>query len=357
MMTRAISSRVGLFARISCVFLVCAPCVSAAELTGEALAAWNDRVRSVEARRARELARGGGFLALDFHFDSNRIRQALLQGAVVAREGRMDDERSRVPGGTIQHWRGAVFVRGVTLDRLLAALRDPRRHGYRPQDVLEWRLLERSGDRERVFLKIRRQEIVEAVFATEHDVTFTRHGPDRASSRSTASRIAEIENGREQPPGRDRGFLWRLNSYWRYEAVPGGVLVELESLTLSRDVPALLAPIATPVVRRIARESIERTLTEIRDQLGSTPAAFAPGAAGRVPPGVVGRVPPGAAGRVPPGVVGRVPPSASGRTRHQFTEARRQLEPEPSWRDPVRPPRDATAASSSDGSTGLARWI
>ena len=274
-MTPAISSRAGLAGLISCVFLMSAPCgASAAELTGEALTAWNDRVRSVEARRARELARGGGFLALDFQPQSDRVREALLRGiVVVAHEVRSDDEGSRVPGGTIQHWRGAVFVRGVTLDRLLDALRDPRQHGYRPRDVLEWRLLARSGDRERVFLKIRRQEIVEAVFATEHDVTFTRHGPDRASSRSTATRIAELEDGREQPPGRDRGFLWRLNSYWRYEAVPGGVLVELESLTLSRDVPALLAPVATPIVRRIARESIERTLTGIRDQLASKQAA------------------------------------------------------------------------------------
>ena len=273
-MTPAISSRVGVCSLISCAFLVSAPCgASAAELTGEALAAWNDRVRSVEDRRARELARGGGFLALDFHPQSHRVRQALLRGAVVTHESRAHDEGARVPGGTIQHWRGAVFVRGVTLDRLLGALRDPGRHGYQPQDVLEWRLLERSGDRERVYLKIRRQEIVEAVFATEHDVTFTRHGSDRASSRSTATRIAELEDGREQPPGRDRGFLWRLNSYWRYEAVPGGVLVELESLTLSRDVPALLAPVATPIVRRIARESIERTLTGIRDQLASKQAA------------------------------------------------------------------------------------
>ncbi len=276
-MSPAIPSRVGLLGLISSVFLVSAPWgASAAELTGEALAAWSDRVRSVEARRARELTHGGGFLALDFHPQADRIRQALLRGTVVANEGRTGDEGWRVPGGTIQHWRGAVFVPGVMLDHLLGALRDPRRHGYRPQDVLEWRLLERAGDRERVFLKIRRQEIVEAVFATEHDVTFARHGPDRASSRSTATRIVELEDGREQPPGRDRGFLWRLNSYWRYEAVPGGVLVELESLTLSRDVPALLAPIATPIVRRIARESIERTLTGIRDQLGSKQAAAGP---------------------------------------------------------------------------------
>ncbi len=38
------------------------------------------------------------------------------------------------------------------------------------------------------------------------------------------------------------------------------MLVELESLTLSRAMPSLLRPIAAPLVRRIARESMVRTL-------------------------------------------------------------------------------------------------
>ena len=64
----------------------------------------------------------------------------------------------------------------------------------------------------------------------------------------------------EEVGGADHGFLWRLNSYWRYEERRGGVLVELESLTLSRGMPSLLRPIAAPLVRRIARESMVRTL-------------------------------------------------------------------------------------------------
>ena len=41
-------------------------------------------------------------------------------------------------------------------------------------------------------------------------------------------------------------------------------MVELESLTLSRDMPSLLRPIAAPLVRRIARESMVRTLEALR---------------------------------------------------------------------------------------------
>ena len=60
----------------------------------------------------------------------------------------------------------------------------------------------------------------------------------------------------------DNGFLWRLNAYWRYEAWNGGVLVECESVSLSRPVPLLLRPMAGPIVDRIARESLEGTLRQ-----------------------------------------------------------------------------------------------
>lgn len=62
----------------------------------------------------------------------------------------------------------------------------------------------------------------------------------------------------------DRGFLKRLHSYWRYQAVPGGVIVELESLTLSRSLPWALRPVARPVANRIARDSMTRTLASVR---------------------------------------------------------------------------------------------
>ena len=54
-----------------------------------------------------------------------------------------------------------------------------------------------------------------------------------------------------------------MNSYWRYEAVPGGVIVELESLTLSRGLPWGTGTAIRPLIQRVARESIERTLVTL----------------------------------------------------------------------------------------------
>jgi hypothetical protein len=264
--------------------------VEAADLTAETVAGWNRYVARTEARIARELAGSAGFLAFDREADAAAIRRSLLRGTLVIRRVQPASEGAAVPDGAIHHWRAAVLVPGITIERLVAALRDPARHGYRPPDVLEWRLLERRGSRERVFLQIQRREIVTAVFNTEHEVEFATHGPGRISSRSLSTRIAEVADhgtprASEKRVGSDRGFLWRLNSYWRYEAVRGGVLVELESLSLSRSVPALLAPVARPLIARVARESIERTLAGIRDQLGRpTPGAAVAAPAYRLAP-------------------------------------------------------------------------
>jgi hypothetical protein len=93
-----------------------------------------------------------------------------------------------------------------------------------------------------------------------------------------STKIAELENAgtpgeREKPVGHDRGFMWRLNSYWRYEEVPGGVVIELESLTLSRDIPFLIRLIAKPIINSIARESMTRTLESTGNRLRSAARA------------------------------------------------------------------------------------
>jgi hypothetical protein len=42
------------------------------------------------------------------------------------------------------------------------------------------------------------------------------------------------------------------------------VLVELDSLTLSRSVPAIVRPVAMPLVNQVARESMTRTLDALK---------------------------------------------------------------------------------------------
>ena len=139
----------------------------------------------------------------------------------------------------------------------------------RQEDVLQSRVLERGPDRMKVYLKLQRKKFVTVVYNTEHLVTFARHGGTRATSTSTATKIAEVADPdtpeeRELPIGDDRGFLWRLNAYWRYEQTDGGVIAECESISLSRDVPAVVRYLVGPLVERTAKESMARTLLTLR---------------------------------------------------------------------------------------------
>ena len=181
-----------------------------------------------------------------------------------------------VPGPSVT---GAVeiYVPGVTVDEVVenAALRG-RANAHRQEDVLESRVLSRGAGSMRLFLKLQRHSIVTVAYNTEHAVSYERFGADPAASRSVSTRIAELRDVGtadevEKPVGQDRGFLWRLHSYWRYQAAPGGVIVELESLTLSRDIPGAIRAMAGPIIERIARESMTRTLTSLRARFsGST---------------------------------------------------------------------------------------
>lgn len=247
---------------------------AAAGPTPDAAAAWAQYVARTEHRITRELRDGQRFLSSDF--DQARrdgVRRRVLGGEVVITGDSVD-----VPDGLIHHWHGYVFIPGGSLDALMASIADPTGpRAIRQEDVLDARVLSRTGDGMRLYLKLQRQQIVSVAYNTEHDVRFRRHANERASSRSTATRIAELEDAglpseRERPDADDRGFLWRMNAYWRYEAVPGGVIVELESLTLSRGLPWGMRTVVRPLVERVARESIARTLVTLGERARDLPA-------------------------------------------------------------------------------------
>jgi putative flippase GtrA len=171
-----------------------------------------------------------------------------------------------VPGGTIHHWTGCTLVAGASLESIVHGLMYP---GTPPpqEDVLESRVLSRTGASLHVYLRLVRRTILTVTYDTEHDVTFSRPRPGFATSRSVATRIVESADS----GGSDRGFLWKLNSYWRYVQTNDGVRIDLESISLSRDVPMLLRPVASPIIARVARESISRALDAVRTYFAIAP--------------------------------------------------------------------------------------
>lgn len=252
----------------------------ATDLRAPTLQAWSAYEQQLDARAQAASAASVPFFALDA-FGIKDWKAAAMAGGVVMH--RLDRPQPRggvvpVPDGKIHHWAGAVFVPGMSVEAVLQHLskyagRESEHYG----DVVASRLISRDGDTHKVFLKLRRTKVVTVTYNTEHVVAYRRLAASRATARSVATRIAELADTgtpeeREKPAGSDHGYLWRLNAYWRYEAANGGVLIECESISLSRDVPALLKWFIGGMVEGVARESLERTLVSLKRALAGTKA-------------------------------------------------------------------------------------
>jgi putative flippase GtrA len=273
---RAIRRRIAAIGLTSVVLLGVQAPTEAAGPTVATLGAWEQYVASVENRHRRDSREASRVLTLDAAGgqQGRSIKTRIVGGDIVVEN--VTEMKVTADDGTISHWRGFVFIPGATIDSVLeiAAARGPRLQ-YPKEEVLDFRVMSRDGNSLRLYLKLQRKAIVTAAYNSEHLVSLERLGPGRAASRSVSVRIAELRDvgtprEREKSPDEDRGFLWRLNAYWRYQAMNDGVLVELESLTLSRDVPWGLRAVASPVIDRIARESMTRTLDAIRSSAAAT---------------------------------------------------------------------------------------
>lgn len=259
------------------IWILQAQSLTAVTLESRTVQAWTTYVEATEQRIARELESGSRFLALDFQPFSqvDQELRSIAAGRIPVSRMVTFDAQGReftVDGGAIHHWRGCVRVPGVDLQDVLSRIAYPGPLDEQQEDVLDSVVLGRGPDWLRVYLKLQRSKIVTVVYNTEHLVSYRRHGGGRASSRSEALKIAELEfpnsaREKEKPQGSDHGFLWRLNSYWRYQQVEGGVLVECESVSLSRSIPAVLEFLVRPIIDRTARQSMQRTLAGLRDRL------------------------------------------------------------------------------------------
>lgn len=278
------SGRFGFRAAALAVLIVAAPSAQAsaeAVLKAKTAADFATYVATVEARRARELAKNEPFLEIERQPPARLARTiaALKRGEVIVTRGVARDDSSNevsISGGTVNHWRGTVFVANVTLDEMLKVLQEPQTDKHRQEDVISSRVVARDADTQKVFLRLKRTKFVTVVYDTEHDVEYRRLDADRAWSNSISTRVVEIENAgtpkeRALPEGNDSGYMWRLNSYWRYKQLDGGVLVEIESLTLSRSLPAIIGPLIRPIVTSTARESMTRTLASVRARFRARP--------------------------------------------------------------------------------------
>jgi hypothetical protein len=250
---------------------------SAIDLQPQTNLAYDRYIQITETQVDNELKDTNRFLWVETLADPRRAGElaALQRGEVIIeRLQTLDNDAAiQVPGGLIHHWMGTVFIPGATLDQTLAFLQDyDHKVEYFKPDILQSTTLKHSGGDYFVHLRFFTKKVITTVVDTDQKIHYERVDATHAWSRSATTRVQEVSNPGErdetlEPEGHDRGFVWRMNTFWRFEQKDGGTYVECQAISLSRDIPTGIGWMVGPFVTSVPKESLTFTLTTARTAL------------------------------------------------------------------------------------------
>lgn len=254
------------------LFSLLVPASAVADMKPETRTAFDHYVQPVEAKFKIDAA--GPLLQSDgaknglTKDDIERLKRGEV---VMTKVG--NDEDKNVTHGLIHHWRGTVFIPDVKPAAVLKLVQDYDHHkDVYKSEVVNSKLISRDGDTFHAFLRFYKKKVIGVTLDTEHEATFVTVSPTRAYSYSHTLHVYEVDDAgtgdeKRKPEGKGLGTMYALNSYWRYEERDGGVYVQCEAVSLSRDIPVALAWIIRPFVTDVPKESLANTLSSTRKAL------------------------------------------------------------------------------------------
>jgi hypothetical protein len=246
------------------------------DLRPETIEGFHRYREAAEARISKEESDAAAFLYLDSlpAWERRQAKDSLTHAQIFIRQLKALDASGHAihaPGGLIHHWVGVVFIPSASLEQTLALAEDyDHQQDYCWPQVVRSQLLSRDGNEFKVYLRLQEQKIITVILDTDHAVRYAQLDPVHVSSRSYSTRIQEVRNAGEpdeyrMPVGHDGGFLWRADSYWRFEEADGGVYVECESIALTRSIPTAFDWMIEPFVTSVPRQTLQATLDDIRN--------------------------------------------------------------------------------------------
>ena len=245
------------------------------------IAAFDHYIAGSETRILQQRSSAATFLSVDQLPPSQRSEtmSRLHRGEILIQNRASLPE---IPDGLIHDWTGTIFIPKATMARVLDLVRDyDHLTGYYSPDVMQSRLISHHDDDFHIFMRLRKQKLVTVILDTEYDVHYAALDAAHQYSISRSTRVSEIAdpgtpNEHPIPAGHDHGFMWRLNSYWAFEQVSDGVLMECEAISLTRDVPTGLGWLIGPFIQSIPRESLRFTLNATRAAVAAPSAGQRP---------------------------------------------------------------------------------
>jgi hypothetical protein len=241
----------------------------AATVTANTLAAWEQYIQQSKMELTRQSCNPDHFLSVHGQpakMEKVRSGENLpvpsVQGEMVA-----------VPSGLIHHWMGTVFIPNARAFDVLAILQDYDSYAelYKPA-VIHSKLLSHKPDEFSYRLKFVQKGFgIKAGLLGEFRTTYIQLNARMGYSVTEATQLVELQN--PGSPGEkplsmsaSHGYIEKVFTIVRYRQFDGGVSVEVESLTLSRGVPASVRWLIAPIIDRFSREAMTSTMEKLRDR-------------------------------------------------------------------------------------------
>jgi len=248
--------------------------VTARQLRSDTLASFDRYVSLTEARMAGELDGRSPFLWIDRQPPSQRaaLVARLNRGEVISErlETRDGSREIDVDHGRIHHWIGTVFIPGATLDRVRTFVQDYANYPDAFAPLIERaQVVSSSPERYQVDMRTSMHKVITVVIDARYDVAYRPLNATRLYTKSVANDIHQVHDAgtsdeHRTPGDESSGFLWRLNTYCWFDEQTNGTYEQCESISLTRGIPFALGWIVGPFVNSIPRETLEHTLTRVR---------------------------------------------------------------------------------------------
>jgi hypothetical protein len=246
------------------VLLFAAYPAHAAELKRETLDAWDRYVIAANAHM-KERAHAQ-FLWVD---ESAVLLGRVRSGEVVVVP--LEHTPRAVPGGLIHHWIGAAFIPGARIDDVISVVRDYDRYAefYKPS-VIDAKQLSRKAGEDRFSMVVADKAMfMRRALDSEYQSRFVQVDGSKWYNIAETTRVQEVSDEGRIPDGEGSGYIWRLCTIARYQERDHGVYIETEAIALSRPIPVALHWVVDPIVRRVSRASLSKSLEQTRDATGS----------------------------------------------------------------------------------------
>ena len=248
------------------LLLLVAPCL-AAHLTPPAERAFEAYVTALESRLARQHADPVTYLAALDTPARTEVQRRLRSGEVRIEPVHGGTWESS--GGLLHHWRAAAFVPDAAPGHMLALLRDSAHLSrYYAPEIVSSKATRGMAS----LIRFKKKKVITVVLDAEFEGHSELTGDGQGYSVSRSTHIWQVDRPgtpgeRRRPEGDDDGYLWRLNSYWSFAQTQGGLLIECEAVSLTRDIPLGLGWLITPIIETLPRESLEFTLKATKNAL------------------------------------------------------------------------------------------